>query len=204
VIDQITTETKAAKAKNDFRANLDRKPSTTPVPEAATPVSDGKDAGSEDGGKVSGTAGGYVIGNDPIDLAIQASLEDSMGENVASVNGPDDFPSNSEERGYSLSEEVRQAILSEDIIDSSHGATISTEEAKLAPVHCRVSVRNMEAFLKLMADDPDHLDFARSIRCDLIIPGTFAGVIANKLAGVVVDTGEVAAVVQNKLVMLDV
>lgn len=200
VIDDLSREAKVAKIRESMR-DTEAKPKSMPGAEQGKAKSSGSDA--EGSGAIAGQGdakpGGRVIGDDAIDLAYQEALLDGQEKTGAESGGATSGVSSG---SYTLSEEARLKLLSDATMDTGFGSSLSSDELKQSPVHCRVSVRNMEALLKLLNDDEGTLDSARSIRCDLIIPGMLAGQIANRLSGVIVDEQEVPAVVQSGLVKL--
>lgn len=187
IIDELSKEAKNAKARESQRvAQTDTK---------MTPVIPGA-------GQVQHEPGGRVVGDNAIDLAIQEILMGDASANDTSERVVVDAVPEPSASGYALSEDARLALLSGATLDTGHVSSMTAAELKQAPVHCRISVRNVDALLKLLGDDKGTLDSALSLRCDLIIPGALAGLIANHLAGVIVDEQEVPAVVQSKLVQL--
>lgn len=201
VIDDLSREAKTAKTREAVR-DTEAKPKSMPGA-PVEPVAAGSAAGSDEG-----KPGGRVIGDDAIDLAYQEELLAGQAGEKAGVAGKASeapaasAPAASAPSVYVLDEAARLKLLSDATTDASMNPSMSSEDLKQSPVHCRVSVRNMEALLKLLAEDEDMLDSARGVRCDLIIPGGLAGLIANRLAGVMVDEQEVSAVVQSGLVKL--
>lgn len=195
VIDEFSQEAKYAKARD--RAGI----TESSVVQSASNNSATPNY-SADVDQSEQTPSGRVIGNNAIDLALQeALLAGQEADAKGSVDVSDSSPS-VVSSGYALSEEARLALLSDATVDMKYGSAMSSDDINQSPVHCRVSVRNMEALLKLLEEDQGTLDSARSIRCDLIIPGVLAGKIANHLAGVIVDEQEVPSVVQSGLVKL--
>ncbi len=194
LIDDLTREVKNAKSREAFRSGA-----VPPLPVESATSGTGQATGQP---TASGSEpGGHVVGDNVIDLAVQEILQKQHAESTGAASSVAGTESTSAGK-YALSEEARQKLLSDATIDTQQGASLTAEDLRQAPVHCRVSVKNMEALLKLLEEDQGTLDSARSIRCDLVIPGGLAGQIANKLAGVIVDEQEVPAVVQSQLVML--
>lgn len=144
---------------------------------------------------------GGVVGDNAIDLALQEAVIAGREDGDDVSKRPSEFTPAKE---YSLPDDVRLALLSGNSVDDDLSSSMTSGEVNLAPVHCRVSIGNMESLLKVLeaAEDQGALDSARNIRCELIIPSVLAGKIANHLAGVIVADQEVPAVVQNELVKL--
>lgn len=142
-----------------------------------------------------------IFGGSVIDTALQEAVMAGRDGDGEASKRPHEFTADKE---YSLPEDARLALLSGGSFDDDYGSSMTSDEVNLAPVHCRVSIGNMESLLKVLAaaEDQGALDSARSIRCELIIPNLLAGKIANHLAGVIVADQEVPAVVQNELVKL--
>lgn len=192
VIDELAKQAKIEKARDAIRgarAESEPAPFIPPMPENGNHQE----------------AGGRVVGDNAIDLAIQEAVSEGNprvagGENAASFA---EQPTSA--TGYALSDSDRTKLLSGDLVESDSVATMSSKDMRQDPVHCRVSIRNLEGLLELLktiGEDDDTLDATRSLRCDLIIPGAVAGQIANRMVGVIVDEREISAVVQSGLVKL--
>jgi ParB family chromosome partitioning protein len=190
LIDNYTRIQKEAKNKEAFNAQVN-----------SAAVAETAQASTHHQASEPAEKGGRVVGEDPINLAMQDIL---LNQQKADQQKADQQASvqTAPAGKYTLSEEVRLQLLSENVMVTNSGGSMTADEAKQTPVHCRVSVKNMEALLKLLEEDEDSLDSARSMRCDLIIPPALAGKIAAKLAGVVVDPQELSSVLQTRLVDL--
>ena len=142
-----------------------------------------------------------VFGGNAIGMALQEAVMAGRDDVSEASKQPSEFSADKE---YSLPEEARLALLSGNSFGDEYSSGMTSDEANLAPVHCRVSIGNMESLLKVLAaaEDQGTLDLARGIRFQLTIPSVLAGKIARHLAGVIVADEEVPAVVQNELVKL--
>lgn len=189
VIDALAQEAKQAK-----RAESNKQPPSAP----ATLKGDGADGVGHRPPGVGEGAGS--AGADAIDQAMKEAAglssgsEDMGGDSKAGSAGP-------KMDGYELSAEARAALLGgiPEIISDNYGGSVETIEP---PVNCRLSVRNLEALLEILREDPTSLDSMRGLRCDVSIPGGLSKQIANRLVGVIVPEQEVPAIVQIELTKL--
>lgn len=194
VIDRLQQEAKMAKERAAFLARTGA--------DAGGEAAAGAGNSAEGGG-----AGLSVVGSSEFDQAV-AGLVDSgkVGEDsqlAPGASGPAEESGPSASSGYQLSEEARNKLLAGEILDTTGGSSMPESDFKKAPIPVRASVGNMEKLLALIADDPDMLDFARNVRCDLFLPHSLAVMIASKMAGVIVGDEEVAQTVQSGLVNLE-
>lgn len=136
------------------------------------------DAHSEDG--VAGLLASAVIGSHA--PAVVADSTDSNGAPRGTK--------------YRLPEEDRTKMLGMPFGSSGSSNDDGQAETVLPPVNCRVSVNNVIALLKTLADRQDIGGAILDVRCDLNIPGALAQQVANTLSGNIVDKRDVQAVIQ--------
>ena len=106
-----------------------------------------------------------------------------------------------EQKKYFLPEEARAAILgSTGLAVSPTGVDGKVE--KQAPVNCRVPMGSVVALLDVLNSNSAMKSAVNVVQCDLNIPGALAQLIANELAGMIVDQKEVASLMQRELVRL--
>ena len=132
--------------------------------------------------------------NDLVGDAFAASLKDGDVASVKSVASEPTKEAGSAiiTGGYRLSPEARAAIV-------GATASIAAGEAVQAPVNCRVSVVHLHALLSVFRSNSAVLSAFERVQCDVMFPGPVAQLIANELAGVMVDMREVPAVLQKEL-----
>jgi len=104
---------------------------------------------------------------------------------------------------YQLPEDARAAILGaagqvSPLVESSGGAP----EVVQAPVNCRVPMAKVVALLETLKSDEAMREALHSVQCELNIPGALAQLIANQLAGIIVDRKEIPALMQRELMKL--
>jgi ParB family transcriptional regulator, chromosome partitioning protein len=106
---------------------------------------------------------------------------------------------------YQLPEGARAALLGATPAPAGNGAARSRMDAGLVvapPVHCRVTVGNVIALLTVLQSNQGLRTMFDDVQCELHIPGLSAQLLANQLAGVIVDHKEVPAIVQTELAKL--
>lgn len=196
-----------------------------PHPETnSASISLGTDAPSEDGGGWKNTFNGAPTdqNTDPFTKDLPGLVQGQSSENGATdgatldagqqaaalaaavVGGhtePAAAPAAPASDKYQLPDDVRAAILGSvgnaDVTGAQSGAT--TGEAVAAPVNCRVPVSSVLALLEVLRSDESMLQSFDGVQCELNIPGGLAQLIANQLAGVIVDRKEVPALMQREL-----
>jgi len=145
-----------------------------------------------------GAGGGKVAGNDPTDLAFQqAATEGRQGQPVQS-GGNQHITGGENKDKYHLSPEDRQKLLG----NFASSDVNLPRVAMPAPVNCRVSVRNLAILMNMLQEDPEMLESAYGIHCELNVPSQLAKQIANKLAGIIVDDQQVASTMQTEIAKL--
>jgi ParB family transcriptional regulator, chromosome partitioning protein len=104
---------------------------------------------------------------------------------------------------YELPADARLAILGSALTAAPRSDSGSeVREAIQAPVNCRISVVDVLALLSMLQSNDEVRSAVDNVQCDLIFPGPVAQLIANQLAGVIVDRREVPAVLQRELAKL--
>ena len=104
---------------------------------------------------------------------------------------------------YSLPPDARAAILgSVASVSTEKRLSAETSESVQAPVNCRASLADVQALLAVLQANDEVRSAVNGVQCDLMFPGALAQLIANELAGVIVDRKEVPAVMQRELAKL--
>jgi ParB/RepB/Spo0J family partition protein len=184
----------------------DASPGAAPVGGSGSPASDGwthrvngvsidtKLGASDSTNSVEGDA-------EPMDERAQGrALADAVMNEDASASSAMSNSAPGNTGTYQLPENARAAILgSAGQVSASEGP----KEVVQAPVNCRVPLGKVIALLATMKEDTNMREALNSVQCELNIPGAMAQLIANQLAGVIVDRKEVPALMQRELMKLD-
>ena len=103
--------------------------------------------------------------------------------------------------GYELPADMRAAIVGSMPPAPSKEAAAEMRQAQ-APVNCRVSLVDVLTLLNELQSNQEVRSAVDHVQCELFFPSNVAQLIANHLAGVVVDRREVPAVLQRELTKL--
>ena len=139
-------------------------------------------------------------GVDSVGQALGAAVV-SAHESAERAPGP--ATATAEKKVYSLPDDARAAILGS--TGSAASQNVSKEDAaaqKQAPVNCRVPLSSVVALLNVLKSNEAMQGSVNVVQCDLNIPGSLAQLIANEIAGMIVDQKEVASLMQRELVKL--
>lgn len=204
-IDGLTREAKIGKstAKLSPGAAVTPAPVATSVP-AAVDAEFAVDVANEGGDgwihSVNGVRAGAEQGaGDVVAQALAAEVVSGYAASPTTV--PVSVDPTTEQ--YTLPPDARAAILgSVASVSTEKRSSSETSEPVQAPVNCRASLADVQALLAVLQANAEVRSAVDGVQCDLMFPGALAQLIANELAGVIVDRKEVPAVMQRELAKL--
>lgn len=103
--------------------------------------------------------------------------------------------------GHQLPEGARAEMLA-NLAAIPTSTSVQAGELVKPPVNCRVSLVKVAALLKTMAEKNDLSEALDGVPCSLTIPGPLAQLLANHLAGVIVNEQDVPSTIQGELAKL--